>query len=128
MERLTKKEKGFADDFIETGIGVTSALKNYDTDNYNTAGVIANENLKKHKIQEYIASKAENASQRIFELSKQNENLPVALNASKDILDRAGFKAVEKTLNVNFDVDVKDPHAMELAKEYEEKLRQAIKQ
>ena len=49
-DKLTKKEKGFVSDFIETGNGVQSALKNYDTEDYSTAGVIAHENLKKPKI------------------------------------------------------------------------------
>lgn len=53
--RYSKKEKGFIKDYIETGNGVQSALKNYDTNDYNTAGVIASENLKKPKIQKAIA-------------------------------------------------------------------------
>ena len=48
--RLTKKKRGFAKDYIETGNGVKSALANYNTQDYSTAGVIAHENLKKPKI------------------------------------------------------------------------------
>lgn len=53
-EQLTRKESGFVKDYIETGNGVQSALKNYDTKDYNTAGVIAHENLNKPKIQNAI--------------------------------------------------------------------------
>lgn len=52
--RLTKKEQGFIKDFIATDNGVQSALNNYDTKNYSTAGAIAHENLKKPKIIEAI--------------------------------------------------------------------------
>ncbi len=54
-EKLTKKEKGFVKDYIETGNGTQSALKHYDTEDYSTAGAIASENLKKPKIQNAIA-------------------------------------------------------------------------
>jgi len=96
MEGLTKKEKDFADAYLETGNGTRSALKAYDTESENTAAVQAYDNLRKTKIQNYLADKAERASQRIVELSEQDENRPVALGASKDIMDRAGFKPVEK--------------------------------
>lgn len=54
-DKLSKKEKGFVKDWLETGNGVQSALKNYDTDDYSTAGVIAHENLKKPKIIKLIS-------------------------------------------------------------------------
>lgn len=93
--RLTKKEKGFADEYLETGNGVQSALKNYDTDVYGTAASIASENLNKPKVKAYLESKAEKAAEFIFELAETSEVDSVRLNASKDILDRAGFKVAE---------------------------------
>lgn len=93
--RLTKKEKGFADAYIETGNGVQSALQNYNTDSYGTAAVIAHENLSKPKVKAYLESKAERAAEIIFELAESSEVDSVKLNASKDILDRAGFKVAE---------------------------------
>ncbi len=47
---LTHKEKGFVRDIATGSTGVQAALNNYDTDDYNTAGAIASENLKKPKI------------------------------------------------------------------------------
>jgi phage terminase small subunit len=93
---LTKKQKKFADEYIETGNGKKSALIAYDTNSDSVAEVIASQNLRKLKIQEYLESKAEIASSRIVELMKQDDNLGVALNSAKDILDRAGFKPVDK--------------------------------
>ena len=98
---MTPKQKKFADEYLETGNGVESALKVYDTEDYSTAGVIAHENLKKPKIQEYLSSKAERAAEVIFELLEKAQNETVRLNAGKDILDRAGFKPVDKNENTN---------------------------
>lgn len=50
MDELTKKQRGFVKDYVETENGTQSALKNYNTDDENTAGAIASENLRKPKI------------------------------------------------------------------------------
>lgn len=49
IPKLTRKQKGFVKDYIESGNGTQAALKNYDTD-YNTARSIASENLTKPAI------------------------------------------------------------------------------
>lgn len=105
-ERLTKKEKGFANDFLDTGNGVQSALNNYDTESYSTAGVIAHENLKKPKIQAYLLDKAEVAVGIVFEIATAGENDNVKLSAAKDILDRAGFKPTEKSVNTSLNLNL----------------------
>lgn len=51
---LTKKEKGFVKDFIDTGSGTKAALNNYDTEDENVAASIASQNLRKLKIQNAI--------------------------------------------------------------------------
>ena len=104
MDRLTKKEKGFADDIL-MGAENRQAIKN----NYNlgskggdpakkdlVADQMANETLKKPKVRAYLEENAVGASNRIVELSKNAENETVKLNANKDILDRAGYKPTEK--------------------------------
>jgi len=48
---LSRKEKGFVRDVAAGMVPTQAALKNYDTESYHTAGVIAHENLKKPKIQ-----------------------------------------------------------------------------
>ncbi len=97
--KLTKKEKGFADDYLETGNGTKSALKNYNTVSENTASSIAHQNLRKRKIQDYLEDKAEICAGNIFNLANRAENESVKLNANKDVLDRAGFKPIDKTEN-----------------------------
>ncbi len=106
--RLTKKQKGFADAYLETGIGVQSALKNYDTKDYDTANAIAVENLQKPSVQQYLEAHAHSAAIRVKQLSSQKKNLGVALGASKDILDRAGYKPVEKTQSVHINVNLEN--------------------
>lgn len=58
-QRLSKKELGFVKDYVKSGNGVRSALKNYDTKDYNTANQIAIQNLQKPTIQKAILSIAE---------------------------------------------------------------------
>ncbi len=53
-KRLSKKQRGFIKDYVETGNGTQSALKNYDTKDYKTASVIATENLDKPSIRSAI--------------------------------------------------------------------------
>lgn len=72
--RPTKKEMAFAREFVKTGNGVKSALKAYDTSNYHTAGVMANENLNKPKIQNLIKSIAESIPDSLV-TQKHNELL-----------------------------------------------------
>lgn len=93
---LTKKQKEFADEYLETGNGTKAALKAYDTKKEETAAVIASENLRKPKVQAYLEDKAERAAEVIFELLENAQNETVKLNAGKDILDRAGHKPTEK--------------------------------
>lgn len=125
-ENLTKKQEGFANDYLETGNGTRAALNNYDTEDPNTAGVIAHRLLRKDKIREYLEEKSETAASVIFQLATSAENEGVRLGASKDILDRAGYKAVEKSISLNVQADIANPKARELALKYEEELKKGL--
>lgn len=124
--KLTKKQKGFVKDYIDTGNGVQSALKNYDTKDYATAGVIAVENLEKPKIREALEAHAQPAESMIFNLSQKAKSEMVRYVSSKDILDRAGYKPVEKSQSLNLDIktEVKDISDLESIRlKYEEELK-----
>lgn len=97
MEDLSPKEKGFVNDYIDTGNATEAAARNYDVANRNVAGAIGWENLRKPKIQAMIQDASETAFSTVLALSIGAENEAVRLNASKDILDRGGFKATDKT-------------------------------
>jgi len=124
-DKLTKKEKVFADNYLESGNGTQSALKAYDTTSERVAASIAYENLRKPDIRQYLEDNASSAASRIVDLSISAENETVRLNANKDILDRAGYKPVEKTQTLSLELkgNISDP-AMDLLRErYEEELK-----
>lgn len=108
---LTKKQKDFADGYMETGNGTRAALDAYDTDDYQTAASIASENLKKPEIMAYFRDKAATVAANIYNLALSAESEQVQLRAGQDILDRAGYKPTDKVdhtsdgkaLNVVFD-------------------------
>ena len=129
MPKLSKKKKVFADTYIETGNGTQSALQAYDTSDPHTAAQIAYENLRKPDVREYIESHAPEAAARIVQLAINAENETVRLNANRDILDRAGYKPVEKSVSLNINTDTKEssnPKATEVTQEYHEKLRKTF--
>lgn len=97
IDKLTPKEKAFADEYLETGNGVQSALKTYDTESYKTASNIASTNLDKPRVIEYLQSHAEEVAKNMYRLALSAESEQVQVSAGKDILDRAGFKPVDKS-------------------------------
>ena len=119
MTKLTKKQKGFADDYLDTGNATESAERNYDVKDRHTAASIGSENLIKPDIRAYLADKSNDAISMVYTLSQSADNETVRLNASKDILDRAGYKAVDKS-----EVKVEDTiMSNNRIKELAEKLR-----
>lgn len=120
--KLTKKQEGFAKDYIETGNATLSVKQNYETTDENTAAAIGSKLLRTDKIREYLEDKAETAASIVFEIAQFGESDNVRLGASKDILDRAGFKPIEKTHNVN--VNINEPTSERL-QELADRLRNA---
>lgn len=106
--KLTWKQKKFADHYIVSGNATQSALKVYGKEKkplvYQTAHSLGSENLSKPTVMEYIQSKAQDCAENIYELAKTAQNENVRLNASKDVLDRAGFKAIERSISITKDV------------------------
>lgn len=94
---ITKKQKIFADEYLDTGNGTQSALKAYNTNDYNTASVISSENLEKPKIIRYLEDNAGAVASNMIRLALKAKNEQVQVNAGKDVLDRAGYKPTEKT-------------------------------
>src|SRR3990167_6506662 len=130
--KLTKKEKGFVKDYLDTGNGTLSAMKHYEIeakDKENSAASIASQNLRKLKIQQALDEHAEPAESKIFHLSQKAKSEMVSLVASKEILDRAGYKPIDKSissaLNLNVGLRISEnPEIEALNKEYEEKVRE----
>lgn len=128
-DKLTHKQKIYADNYLETGNGTQSALKAYDTTSYKTANVISAENLKKPSVIEYLKSQAQKAAERVIVLAESAENETVRLNANKDILDRAGYKAVDKvqSMNVNVNTNLSEmSRYQEIKDKYEKELEERL--
>jgi phage terminase small subunit len=117
----TKKQRGFAKDYVETGNATQAALKNYNTEDYMTAANIGSENLNKPKVRDLIDGFAAQATINIQELANNAENEAVRLKANIDQADRAGYKAIERSLNVNVEVDM--PELKELTEKLNEYYR-----
>lgn len=110
--KLTKKQRDFIEEYIANKEnGTQAALKVYET-NETTAASIAYENLRKPQIQaeidarykdiqEQFQQNSQLALNRILELVTNASDEKVALAASKDILDRAGHKPVEKSVSLS---------------------------
>lgn len=92
MRKLTIKQKKFADEYIISGNGTQSAIKaGYSK---KTAGVIADENLKKPYIASYIANKLKKID------SKRTMNVKEAIETSSSIargeVQRSYSKKIDK--------------------------------
>lgn len=64
--KLTKKERGFVESYVETENGTQSALKHYNVANAKVAGVIAVENLAKPSIQHAIEVKRKSLKEALI--------------------------------------------------------------
>ena len=123
-KKLTKKQKEFADEYLDTGNGTQSALKTYDTVDYDTANQIAIENLQKPTIIQYLQENASAVSANMVRLALNAESEQVQVSAGKDVLDRAGFKPVDKTDITSKGEQIMDrPDLDELVRSVEEELK-----
>ena len=91
-ENLTVKQRKFAQEYLRSGNGTKAAIKTYNTKNPVVAASIAHENLRKPQIKGFIDEQALYAVKRMRALMAQSKNLSVAFQASRDLLDRAGYR------------------------------------
>lgn len=89
--KLSKKQKGFIKDYIKTGNGTLSALKNYNTKDETVASSIATENLTKPLIQNAIKSIADRIPDELLEKVHLE-----GLRASDIVSDMQGNTLLEK--------------------------------
>lgn len=108
VKRLSKKERGFINDYVETGNGVRSALKNYDTDDYKTASAIASENLTKPRILSELAIlgfDTNNAKRVVGEiLNGKDEQSKDRLKAAEIVLKTQGEMQTEEKGNTTYNI------------------------
>lgn len=111
-KRLTKKQREFVNEYVETGNGVQAALKAYDTTDYGTANAIATENLQKPAIiQELnvLGFDANTAKGVVSEILRERGAEPQhRLKAAELVFKVNGDFAPEKHVTLNLDANSSD--------------------
>lgn len=101
LPKLTKKQRGFVNDYIDTENGTQAALKNYDTKDYKTASVIAAENLDKPSIQVAIEDKRKSLKEALIQKGITEDYLADKVNVLLTAVDEKGnddYTAIDKGL------------------------------
>ena len=101
---ITAKQRKLVDTFVATGCSIKKASEVAGYAKGESGRVSASKALKNPNVQAYlmlqvsesIGLNATKASHRLLQLSQDAKSEYVQLEASKDILDRAGFKAPDK--------------------------------
>jgi len=96
-KRLSPKQKKFVERYIETGNGGQSVIEaGYGVKGMDSAYVVASDNLRKFKVQQALNEASVIAKDTIVDLAVNAKSEEVKLKASRDILDRTGFKPKEE--------------------------------
>ena len=108
QRRITKKQKLLIDTIVATGCSITKASKIAGYSEGESGRVTASKTLRLPHIQEYMQQRiresiglnATIASKKVLDLSTSAKSEYVQLEASKDILDRAGYKPIDKSMHL----------------------------
>ena len=108
QRKLTKKQRVLIDTIVATGCSVTKASKIAGYSDGDSGRVTASKTLKLPHIQEYMQQRiresiglnATIASKKVLDLASSAKSEYVQLEASKDILDRAGYKPIDKAMHL----------------------------
>lgn len=101
LPKLSKKQRGFVKDYVETENGTQSVLNNYDTTDYKTASVIASENLDKPSIQVAIENKRKSLRQALIDKGITEDYLADKVDILLTAKDQNGlndYTAIDKGL------------------------------
>ena len=106
--RITKKQKTLVDTIVALGCSIKEASSKSGYAEGEAGRVTASKTLRLPHVQEYmqqcrrqsIGLNATIASRKVLDLASSAKSEYVQLEASKDILDRAGYKPVEKSMSL----------------------------
>ena len=109
QEELTAKQILLVDTLVATGCSIKEASQIAGYAKGESGRVSASKALRTHKVQAYMQSlvmnsiglNATKASVRLMQLSDSAKSEYVQLEASKDILDRDGYKAPDKHMHLH---------------------------
>lgn len=107
--KLTKKQMTLVDTLVANGCSIKEASHLAGYAQGDSGRVTASKTLRLPHVQQYMMARitetiglsATIASQRVLALAKGAKSEYVQLEASKDILDRAGFKAPDKHMHLH---------------------------
>lgn len=108
-KNLTSKQTALVDTLVATGCSITHAAKAAGYAAGESGRVSASKALKLPHVQQYMMQRvgeaiglnATVAAAKVLELSQGAKSEYVQLEASKDILDRAGYKAADKHMHLH---------------------------
>ena len=109
QRKLTKRQTALVDTIVASGCTVKEASVQAGYADGESGRVTASKTLRLPHVQQYMMQRisdsiglsATTASNRILTLAKGAKSEYVQLEASKDILDRAGFKAPDKHMHLH---------------------------
>ena len=101
---LTTKQKDLVDTIVTTGCSITEASQKVGYAKGESGRVVASRTLRLPHVQRYMMERVANtvglgavsASRKLVELSSDAKSEYVQLEASRDLLDRAGIRAPER--------------------------------
>ena len=119
LVKITEKQKKLVDTLVAKGCSIKQASEDAGYAKGESGRVTASKALKTPHVQQYMMTAiadsmsihATKALSRIVNLSSNAKSEYVSLEASKDLLDRAGFKAPDKVMhshvgNVNVKIEL----------------------
>ena len=116
LVKITEKQKKLVDTLVAKGCSIKQASEEAGYAKGESGRVTASKALKTPHVQQYMmqtisdsmSMNATKALNKIVQLSNNAKSEYVSLEASKDILDRAGFKAPDKVMHSHVgNIDVK---------------------
>ena len=116
LVKITEKQKKLVDTLVAKGCSIKQASEEAGYAKGESGRVTASKALKTPHVQQYMMQtisesmslNATKALNKIVALSSNAKSEYVSLEASKDILDRAGFKAPDKVMHSHVgNIDVK---------------------
>ena len=108
QRKITKKQMALVDTIVAKGCSIKEASIEAGYAKGDAGRVTASKTLRLPHIQEYmqqriretIGMNATIASRKVLDLASSAKSEYVQLEASKDILDRAGYKPVDKSMSI----------------------------
>ena len=117
--RITKRQRLLVDTYVANGCSIKEASIIAGYSKGDSGRVTASKTLRLPHIQEYMQQRVREsiglnatiASKKVLDLASSAKSEYVQLEASKDILDRAGYKPIDKAMhlvsgNINVSIDL----------------------